>query len=107
GQLTCNTGDGSVTIDGADGDLELETGDGGVSIAGKLGTVKAHTGDGSITFRAEPGTVMKDDWSITTGDGGVVLYLPSDFAAQVDAHTGDGSIRNEVQLTPDGEVSRH
>ena len=106
GQLTFNTGDGSVTIDGAEGDLELETGDGGVSIAGKLGTVKAHTGDGSITFRAEPGTVMKDDWSITTGDGGVVLYLPSDFAAQLDAHTGDGSIRNELQLAAEGEVSR-
>ena len=106
GHLMFNTGDGSVTLDGAEGDLELETGDGGVTVAGKLGTVRAHTGDGSITFRAEPGTVMKDDWSITTGDGGVAIYLPSDFAAQLDAHTGDGTIRNELPLTPDGEVTR-
>ena len=106
GQLTFSTGDGSVTVDGAEGDLELETGDGGVSLAGKLSTLKAHTGDGSITFRAEPGTVMKDDWSITTGDGSVSLYLPSDFGAELDAHTGDGTIHNELQVTAAGEVSR-
>ena len=51
---------------------------------------------------------MKDDWSITTGDGGVALYLPSDFGAQIDAHTGDGTIRSELDLTAgnDGQVSR-
>ncbi|HYT76536.1 MAG TPA: DUF4097 family beta strand repeat-containing protein, partial [Vicinamibacterales bacterium] len=45
-----------------------------------------------------PGTVMKDDWSVTTGDGSVALSLPSDFGAELDAHTGDGSIRSELQL---------
>jgi DUF4097 and DUF4098 domain-containing protein YvlB len=108
GQMTINTGDGSVTLDGADGDVEVETGDGGVNIAGKLGVVRAHTGDGSVTFRAAAGSTMKDDWSITTGDGGVAVYLPSDFGAQLDAHTGDGTIRSELQLKSggDGQVGR-
>jgi DUF4097 and DUF4098 domain-containing protein YvlB len=98
GQLSMATGDGSVTIDNADGDLDVDTGDGSVSIAGKLGIVKVHTGDGAITFRAEQGTTMKDDWSMVTGDGSVALYLPSDFAAQLDAHTGDGAIRNDLKI---------
>ena len=34
---------------------------------------------------------MADDWDITTGDGSVSLYLPSDFGAELDAHTGDGT----------------
>jgi len=108
GQLSVNTGDGSVTLDGADGDLDVETGDGGVNISGKLATVRAHTGDGSVTFRAAAGSSMKDDWSITTGDGGVALYLPSDFGAQIDAHTGDGTIRTELDLAAggDGQISR-
>jgi hypothetical protein len=84
----------------------VDTGDGSVSVAGKLATVKLHTGDGSITFRAAPGTAMKDDWSMTTGDGGVALYLPSDFGAELDAHTGDGSIRNEMDITTAGDVGR-
>ena len=102
GEMVLATGDGSVTIDDAEGDLDVDTGDGSVSVAGKLGIVKVHTGDGSITFRAEPGTTMKGDWSMTTGDGGVSLYLPSDFAAELDAHTGDGAIRNELEVGSDG-----
>jgi len=98
GQLTLSTGDGSVTVDDVEGDLDVDTGDGSVSVEGKLAAMRLHTGDGSITFRAAAGTAMKDDWSITTGDGGVALYLPSDFGAELDAHTGDGSIRNELSI---------
>jgi hypothetical protein len=98
GEMVFATGDGSVTIDNAEGDVDVDTGDGSVSVAGKLGLVKLHTGDGSITFRAEPGTTMTGDWSMTTSDGGVSVYLPSDFGAQLDAHTGDGAIRNELDV---------
>jgi Putative adhesin len=104
GQLTLSTGDGSVTLDDVGGDLDVDTGDGSVSVAGKLATVKLHTGDGSITFRAAAGTSMKEDWSMTTGDGGIALYLPSDFGAELDAHTGDGSIRNELGVKAEAEA---
>jgi hypothetical protein len=107
GQLTLATGDGSVTLEDVAGDLDVDTGDGSVSVAGKPSAMKLHTGDGSITVRALTGTLMKDDWSMTTGDGGVALYLPSDFGAELDAHTGDGSIRNELQLSNnDSDKSR-
>jgi hypothetical protein len=68
--------------------------------------VRLHTGDGSITFRADAGTAMSDDWSLTTGDGSVALYLPSDFGAEIDAHTGDGSIRNELTRAAEAEGDR-
>ena len=106
GQLTLATGDGSVTLQDVAGDLDVDTGDGSVSVGGKPATVKLHTGDGSITFRAAPGTSMKGDWSMTTGDGGVAVYLPSDFGAELDAHTGDGSIRNELGLQAEAEADR-
>jgi len=106
GTLTIQTGDGSVTLEDVNGDLDVSTGDGSVSVSGKLGALRLHTSDGSITLRAERGTEMKDDWSLTTGDGGVAVYLPSDFAADVDAHTGDGSIRSELQISSDAESSR-
>ena len=102
GELTLNTGDGSVTVDEAEGRLALDTGDGGVNVSGKLSGVRLHTGDGSIVYRAQPGTAMSEDWDITTGDGGVSLYLPPDFGAELDAHTGDGAIRNDLNVTPAG-----
>lgn len=103
GDLTLDTGDGSITVEGAEGRLALDTGDGSVNVSGKLGAIKLHTGDGSIVYRAEPGTTMTEPWDITTGDGSVSLYLPADFSADLDAHTGDGSIRNDLELEDSGE----
>jgi DUF4097 and DUF4098 domain-containing protein YvlB len=98
GDMLLETHDGSVVLDGVAGDLDLTTGDGSVTVSGTPGALKLKTGDGSITLRAESGTVMKDDWSVSTGDGGVTLYLPSNFSAEIDAHTGDGSIRSELDV---------
>ena len=96
GELSLDTNDGSVTVENAQGRLLVDTGDGSVNVTGRLATVKLHTGDGSVVYRAEPGSAMADDWEITTGDGTVSVYLPAGFGADVDAHTGDGSIRSDI-----------
>lgn len=98
GDLVFDTGDGSVTVDGAEGTLVAETNDGGVSVSGRLTAVRLRSGDGSIAFRAMPGTKVLDDWEITTGDGGVSLYMPPDVAAELDARTGDGRISNDLNV---------
>ncbi len=103
GELTMNTGDGSVTVSGADGGLVADTGDGGVNVSGRLTRVKLHTGDGSIVYRADPESRMSEDWEITTGDGSVTVYLPEEFSADLDAHTGDGTIRSELSVTGGGD----
>ena len=102
GDLLLHSGDGSITLDSAEGTLDVDTGDGSVSVSGKLDAVKVHTGDGSVTLRIDSGSRMTDDWSITTGDGGVVVSLPQDFGAQLDANTGDGSIHAEMTVSTDG-----
>jgi hypothetical protein len=103
GEVTASTGDGSVTLDSTEGNLDVDTGDGSVRVEGKLTGVKLHTGDGSVTLRAESGSAMKDDWSITTGDGGVVVELPANFAAELDAHSSGGSIRSEFKADSDSD----
>lgn len=92
GELAVHTGDGSVTLEDITGRLELSTGDGGVSVKGPLSSVKARTGDGAISIRALAGSKTDEDWEITTGDGPMTIELPPGFAAEVDAHTGDGGI---------------
>ena len=106
GELILDTGDGTVTVDGARGRLDVDTGDGGVNVTGRLTSVKLHTGDGSIVYRAEPGSEMSENWDITTGDGSVTLYLPSGFGADLDAHTGDGSIRNDLDVLGEPETEK-
>jgi hypothetical protein len=106
GDITLTSGDGSVTVDDAEGRLALDTRDGSVNVSGRLSVTRLHTGDGSIVYRAEPGTKMTDDWDLATGDGAVTVYLPSDFGAELDAHTGDGSIRNDMELGAGSDNSR-
>lgn len=107
GDVTLQTGDGSVALEGMTGRLDLQTSDGSVTVAGQPDVAKVHTGDGSITFRAESGAAMKDDWSFTTGDGSVSLYLPSDFSAELDASTGDGTVSSELTVSgSDGKAHK-
>ena len=100
GELSLDTSDGSVTVENAEGRLFVDTGDGSVSVTGRLAAVKLHSGDGSVVYRADPGSRMTDNWEITTGDGTVSVYLPQGFAADLDAHTGDGVIRSEIEGIP-------
>ncbi len=98
GALDVETGDGSVTVDDVEGDAMLDTTDGGITLSGKLAKLKVKTGDGSVTVRADRGSAMGSDWSITTQDGSVALYLPDSFSADVDAQTGDGRVRSEIDV---------
>ena len=84
------------------------TGDGRVRVSGKLTAVRARSGDGSIAIEARPGSATEADWDITSGDGAVTLQLPDDFNADLDAHTGDGSVHlNGVSVTSTGTVTRN
>jgi DUF4097 and DUF4098 domain-containing protein YvlB len=103
GEITLDTGDGSITVDDVEGRVTVDTGDGSVNVSGRVTGLKLHTSDGSVVMRAQPGTVMEEPWEITTGDGGVSLFLPPDFSADLDAHTGDGTIRNDLSVEKAGE----
>jgi DUF4097 and DUF4098 domain-containing protein YvlB len=93
GDVEAHTGDGSIRLDAVDGTLNVDTGDGSIVAAGTFTSVRARSGDGSVNISAESGSTSAADWNISTGDGSVILALPQDFAAEIDAHTGDGGIR--------------
>lgn len=98
GDVTVSTGDGSVSLRSVAGSIHVRTGDGAVDIVGRPGVLQVHTGDGSVRVSIDRGVPMTKDWSIDTGDGGVVLDLPPGFGANLDAHTGDGSVRLDREL---------
>jgi len=99
GDLKAHTGDGSIKLDDVSGALDVDTGDGSITVDGKLTSVRARTGDGSVTIHAASGSAAEADWTITTGDGAVVLEVPDGFSGELDAHTGDGRITmHEISL---------
>jgi hypothetical protein len=102
GDISVSTGDGLVMAREVQGTVAVRTGDGPVEMSGRFESLRAHTGDGAISIDAQPGSTMQGEWSITTGDGGVMIRLPEEFNAEVEARTGDGSITTTglTELTP-------
>lgn len=96
GELKAHTGDGSVRINNVRGRVALDSGDGSIHVTGRVEDLTVHTGDGSIVVEADEGSTMRTNWDVTTGDGSIVLRVPPDFDADIDASSGDGRVRSEV-----------
>jgi len=104
GDLRFDTGDGGIEARGLDGRLRASTGDGSMNVEGRFDLLDLHTGDGTIEAAARGGSTVAESWSVRTGDGSVTLRVPSDFKATLDASTGDGQVTVDVPLTVSGVV---
>jgi hypothetical protein len=91
------------------GALDADTGDGSIAASGTFTRVHARSGDGGVTIHAASGSSASTDWDITTGDGSVTLELPDGFSGELDAHSGDGSVRLHDLTVSNvtGEISKH
>lgn len=96
GETRLHTGDGRIEASSLGGSLKAESGDGHIRVRGRLDSLTLHTGDGSVEADVLPGSKMTAGWRVETGDGSVTIRLPRDFAADLDAHTGDGHISYEL-----------
>jgi DUF4097 and DUF4098 domain-containing protein YvlB len=104
GDMELESGDGHEQIESVDGNLRARTGDGHIRVAGRFDALDLNTGDGRIEARVLPGSTMASSWNVRTGDGGVTVELPENFAADVDLHTNDGHINVEMPVTVDGRL---
>ena len=107
GEMKLHTGDGSVNLEGVDGNLHASTGDGHINAQGRFDDLELKTGDGHVNARATSGSTLSTNWRLETGDGSVSIRVPSDLAADVDIHTGDGSLHCDLPLTVTSVESEH
>lgn len=120
GDLALHSGNGAITADGTTGAVTAESGVGAVTIKGSGGSRKIQTGNGPIRLEGVEGTVDAESGvgaievsgrlsgrsRISTGNGRIVVTLPTDSKLAIDASTGNGAITNEFSLPVDGFVSR-
>ena len=107
GDVDISTGDGRVVLDDMDGRLKARTGDGHVQASGRFDSLDLSTSDGRVDATANPGSRLRAAWSVETGDGSVVLKVPHDIAAFLDARTRDGHINVDMPIETSGRLSRH
>ena len=99
GSVRIGSGDGNIDLDDVEGPVALHSGDGDVHLRALTApSVAVTSGDGSIDVRlaGSPATV-----TLRAGDGDVDVCLPrSTPPYAVTAHTGDGSLTNQIPSVP-------
>lgn len=83
-RLVIRSDDGSITVEGVEGPIELRTADGSVTALKVKGDVRADTGDGRIKIEDVEGRC-----DLTTGDGSVSVRGQ---LTDLKVRTGDGSV---------------
>jgi hypothetical protein len=105
GDIRLHTGDGHIEGTNFDGSLDADTGDGNLRIGGRFDSLSLKTGDGNIEAQVGSGSKVANSWTVRSGDGHINMRLPGDLNANVDAHTGDGSITLNIPMTVTGSLS--
>ncbi|MDB4882855.1 MAG: hypothetical protein JWL95_1621, partial [Gemmatimonadetes bacterium] len=123
--VRASTGNGRVRIDGTEGIVQVSTGNGDVEVRNAKASVRVSTGNGNVNVTTAEGPVevgsgngdidvkisalrAKDDMTFHTGSGSVHLTLPANYSGELDASTGNGSIRSDFDLKVKGQLSpRH
>lgn len=104
GAVRANSGNGEVTVDGAGGRVRAHTGNGRVEVATSTGPVDATSGNGAIDVRMR--TLAKPtDMEFSTGNGTITVSLPSNFAGELDATTGHGSVTSDFAMQAVGRIT--
>jgi len=104
GGLHLDSGDGEVEAHGVEGRLLADTKDGNIRVDGAFTTLDLHTGDGNIEIEVGSGSKMMQAWTLRTGDGNIVLRIPENFSAELDAHSGDGRVTVDLPVTVNGSL---
>lgn len=108
GEIVARTGDGRINFDGVDGKCDVVTGDGSISLSGRFDLLRARTSDGALTLKVLPGSLLGEDWTLQTGDGNVVFYLPDLLNAEIEAEASDGNAKADpaLEMRLDGDLPK-
>ena len=107
GTVDVSTGNGEVTVRNAKAMVHVSTGNGDVDVVTVEGPVEVSSGNGDIDVRMSA-LRAKEDMQFHTGSGDVKLTLPANYSGELDASTGNGSIRSDFDLKIKGQLSpRH
>jgi DUF4097 and DUF4098 domain-containing protein YvlB len=107
GQVRASTGNGDVEVRNVKARVNVSTGNGDVDVVTVEGPVEVSSGNGDIDVRMSA-LRAAESMSFSTGSGDVFLTLPTNYNGELDASTGNGTIRSDFELKIKGQLNpRH
>jgi TonB family protein len=99
GSVKAQTGGGGIRVIYVAGPMEVETSGGSICLTRVVNTVRAATGTGTITAWIAPDSRDTKEWvnlpgpsQLASSSGDIVVFLPRNLAATIDAMVETGSI---------------
>lgn len=120
GSVHAQTGGGGIRVISVAGPMEVETSGGSICLTRIRNTVRAETGNGTITAWINPEMTdqgrparLPGPSQLATGTGDIVVFLPRNIAATIDATVQSGGVQRieadssfplNVQTRQDGQA---
>jgi Putative adhesin len=103
--LVAKSVNGEVRAQGISGRAKLETTNGGIEVINASGSVSAETTNGAIEVSLTKVT-LGEAMRFETMNGRIKADFPSDFAADISAHTINGHIDCDFPMAVQGRIRR-
>lgn len=104
GRVSASSGNGEVNIENVGGPVTANSGNGDIVVGTVNGPVNASSGNGDIRVTMDR-LGGSEDLEFSTGNGRILVELPSDFSADLEASTGNGRIVTDFPITVTGRLT--
>ncbi|MGD8727397.1 MAG: DUF4097 family beta strand repeat-containing protein, partial [Gemmatimonadales bacterium] len=104
--LSLESTNGGITIDGVSGNLDFRTTNGGVKLSEVAGDVRGRTTNGGLHVELAGSAWQGSGLDVQTTNGGVTLVVPDGYDAHLEAGTTNGGLRFDFPVTVQGRIDR-
>ena len=104
--LSAETGNGGISVEGVEGRLDLRAVNGGVSLRDVGGDVRASTTNGGASAVLTGDRWVGEGLELETTNGGVTLEIPRNYNARLETGTVNGGMNIDFPITVQGYIGR-
>lgn len=104
--LEIETNNGGISVREVNGRIRFDAHNGGVRLEGVGGDVEGRTTNGGLHVELAGDRWQGEGLDVETVNGGVTVYVPSDYSAQLETGTVNGGIDVDFPVTVRGRIGR-
>lgn len=104
--LDLNTHNGGVSIADVEGDINFKVLNGGAKLTNLAGKVTGRATNGGLKIYLTGNEWLGEKMDVETTNGGVVLYVPDNYNADLEAGTVNGGMDFDFPVSVSGRINR-
>jgi len=104
--LDLETLNGGISIEDVEGEIVAEAVNGGLKLSQLAGDVDVHTTNGGVSVELHGKAWQGRGLEASTTNGGVKVWIPEDYNADLETGTVNGSVDFDFPVTVQGKISK-